>query len=71
MKFTLFCFYKQLVFKETLQNEFNMSFVSLQVRRVNQDINIDVYKMIQKISQHIIYHRLKDCWGVCEAKRHN
>lgn len=65
MEFTLFPFHEQTVLDESFQHLPDMLDVELWGLRKDQDvIQINVHKLIQHISQYIIYERLKNRWTV-------
>ncbi|XP_040275745.1 uncharacterized protein LOC120990921 [Bufo bufo] len=58
--------------KGTFQNKSHVSLMFFHRVREDQDIvQIDDYKLVQKISEDIIDKMLKSGWGIAKTKRHN
>ena len=72
MKNTFLCFDIQVMFYQSLKNLVDMNFVCSEVRRIDQNvIQINIHKMIQKVSQNVIDHGLENCRCTGETKGHH
>lgn len=67
----VFVLWRRVVFLETLQNSLNMPDMFCSLRENQNDIKINIHKLVKHISETVINDCFNYGWSMSETKRHH